>query len=556
MFKWSQMSAEEHLRSTKRVQPATPKFLESIPWILLAIAVLLQVQAGLAMLPGDLLSADPPAHFTTGVMLHDYLLGGHVLQPLPFAECFYVHFPKVAFGHWPPVFYIVEALWFFFFGTKIVAARWLCACIAGGCAAALYRRCCRDWGKWQALATASLFLALPAIRHEAWRVMSDLLVCGLAFLAMCSLADYLSTGKPRHAVWLAIWASLAILTKGSGWLLLAPIVAGPLLTGRSRLYATWHYWTALGAICIVSAPFYLWVATLHLGYPVGLGNQIHRFSAIIASSSIGTRVAAGSVLLIVGVALVRYLPRKPLGPRENMIAILMVWGVTVVTFINLLPLTPELARYYLVLVLPAAYLLSGAMAVLERRPYGKIFAALVCGAALLAFTPIRFAASTTSFSQAIGAIPISHGDQVILIESDSSGEGALIASRLETDHDRSVYMLRGTKFLSVSTWSGYEYSPKYDTPAALHAALESVDPDYVILDGSAQPTPDSRQLETELQAADGRWKTVTRVPVALASRRGELVVYRSAIQRRPGAVPDSVQLGPERGSQAVTCRVR
>ena len=30
---------------------------------------------------------------------------------MEFAENYYVHYPEVALGHWPPTFYVVQALW-------------------------------------------------------------------------------------------------------------------------------------------------------------------------------------------------------------------------------------------------------------------------------------------------------------------------------------------------------------------------------------------------------------------------------------------------------------
>ena len=555
------MTSDQHARSGGRVNP-TRDFFQLVPWIFLLVAVALQIQAGVAMLHGDLVSADPPAHFTTGVMLHDFLRSGRPSQPLPFAECFYIHYPKVAFGHWPPVFYVLEALWFLVFGTKITAARWLCACIAVCCAVALYRRCCMLWGRWSAIAIAALFLALPIIRLEAWRIMSDLLLSGLVFLALCSLADYLSTAKVRAAAWLVVWSSLAILTKGTGWLLLAPIAAGPMVTGRPRLYATWSFWLSVFAICGLSAPFFLWMSKLNFGYPVDWSGYSYRLSSILSSLSIGKWLAAGLLAAILAVAILKFWPRKPLEPIQTLVGILMIWLITVIGLIELLPLTPELLRYYLVLFLPCACVLCGAMTAVQRRLeskqplYGRIFALLCCGGALLAFIPIHLPDSTSAFSRAIASVPTGGSGPVILIESDSAGEGAMIASRLDKDPSRSAYLLRGTKFLATSSWSGYQYASKYQTPAALHGALESLSPDYVVLDTSAAPTPDSRMLKTDLDAAGSHWKTVANVPVSIALRHGELLVYHNEFRRSPGAVPESIQLGPERGSQALNCKVR
>ncbi len=47
-------------------------------------------------------------------MVRDYLANLASLNfsgPMEFAENYYVHYPEVALGHWPPTFYVVQALW-------------------------------------------------------------------------------------------------------------------------------------------------------------------------------------------------------------------------------------------------------------------------------------------------------------------------------------------------------------------------------------------------------------------------------------------------------------
>jgi hypothetical protein len=526
------------------------RLLEWAPRIFFGFAIVLQLQTGFATLPGDLIQADPPTHFTTGVMLHDFLRSGQPLRPFPFAECFYVHYPKVAFGHWPPVFYILEALWFFVFGAKIVAARWLCACITAVCAVALYRRCRIDWGQWSALSVTALFLALPPIRQQTWLVMSDLLVAGFMFLALCSLSDYLNTARISNALWLALWSSLAILTKGTGWLLLGPIAAAPLLTGRFRMYRSRGYWLAVALTCAASAPFYLWMNRLNLGYPVGFEWQLHRLRMLLPVLLALKWLAVAIVLIaILALALYRFLPRKPLQRTQTTVAVFLVWGLVLAAFITLFPLTPELLRYFIPAIAPAAYLLAAAIVII---PYGKPLACVVCAGLLAAFVPLPVN-STTAYSQAVGTIPRAPG-HIILVESDSGGEGALIAAHLQRDPQRSTYMLRGTKFLEISDWSGAHFTPKYSTAAAVRAALESVGPDYIVVDTSAPPTSDARLLMEVVQGSADRWNPIARIPVKLSFRSGELLVYRrEPPSGRPGA-PPSVQLGPERGLQTFSCK--
>jgi hypothetical protein len=66
---------------------------------------------------------DEPAHYVTSLMVHDYIVGLHWGSPLQFAVDFYRHYPKVALGHWPPFFYIVQALWMLLFSVSRTSIR-------------------------------------------------------------------------------------------------------------------------------------------------------------------------------------------------------------------------------------------------------------------------------------------------------------------------------------------------------------------------------------------------------------------------------------------------
>src|SRR5689334_18072161 len=61
---------------------------------------------------------DEPAHIVTGLMAREYLVSGASRLPMEFARDYYLHYPKVAIGHWPPVFYAEQALWTLIFPTS------------------------------------------------------------------------------------------------------------------------------------------------------------------------------------------------------------------------------------------------------------------------------------------------------------------------------------------------------------------------------------------------------------------------------------------------------
>lgn len=66
-------------------------------------------------------TSDESAHYITGLMVRDYVASGFPWPPMEYAENYYVHYPKVALGHYPPVFYVLEAAWMLLFGPSRVS---------------------------------------------------------------------------------------------------------------------------------------------------------------------------------------------------------------------------------------------------------------------------------------------------------------------------------------------------------------------------------------------------------------------------------------------------
>ena len=81
-------------------------------WALAAVLLVLQALSGAYR--GDFdANEDEAAHVVSSLMVHDYLVSGKMAHPWRFATDYYVHYPKVAILHWPPLFYSSEAMWMF-----------------------------------------------------------------------------------------------------------------------------------------------------------------------------------------------------------------------------------------------------------------------------------------------------------------------------------------------------------------------------------------------------------------------------------------------------------
>src|ERR1035441_7216098 len=73
---------------------------------------------------------DEASHYMSGLLVHDYVAGHFPAPPMKFAQDFYLHYPYLAIGHWPPVFYLIEGLWMLLFSPSRVSIMLLSALIS------------------------------------------------------------------------------------------------------------------------------------------------------------------------------------------------------------------------------------------------------------------------------------------------------------------------------------------------------------------------------------------------------------------------------------------
>ncbi len=168
----------------------------------------------------DLNWADEGSHYVSGLMVHDYIADGFPGGPIGYAARYYVHFPKVGIGHWPPLYYLIEAAGFFLTGPSIRTALFLEALFAAGVAATVgwvvYRTGGRIGGWIPAVAASLATLAAPEVFLGMQGDMLDVPIAFMALLAMLAWARFLFNEDWRWSVVFALAASAAIMIKGNG----------------------------------------------------------------------------------------------------------------------------------------------------------------------------------------------------------------------------------------------------------------------------------------------------------------------------------------------------
>jgi hypothetical protein len=545
---------------TSMSRPATVVYV-----LLLAIAIVLQGRMAVGVLRAGLTDADPPAQFTTGVMAHDYLRSALGSNPVAFAESFYVRFPKVALGHWPPVYFALQAAWYLVFPISPASARILSAAIALTMATTLFLRLRRSCGSIAACAATAVFLSLQPIQRAAWEVMSDLLTGLFVLLAVLSFSTFLENPGRRRSVWyFALWSSAALLTKGSAFALAPFALLAPLLAWRPRCFGVIWYWVGGIACAIASAPFYILVARMGFGYAASvpsIGPDPHFSKLIYLTLLRGMAPALFWALAALGFAAALHRRWRGANDASATTDALLAgaWILVQVLSLMAIPLTHE-QRVFIPALAPAAILFGYCVRRIQwvwgHRPVFAMAAPAViallciarCGAA-----PIE---SIEGYRAAADAIPYRPEGCLMLVSADSGGEGALIAERLAHDPWRSGIVLRASRVLAESSWSGRRYRPLFADADEVRKYLMDLPVRYILLDNSMKPLPFETLVDEAVRASPQDFALLGRFPIRRSGRGylGEVRVYenRSAGERRPFVV--RVRLGLDRGGRTLAYR--
>ncbi|MFN3324175.1 MAG: hypothetical protein ACK5AZ_11815 [Bryobacteraceae bacterium] len=557
----------------------TARFGRMLAALTLLLALLLHARIVSAVLDSDLAAADPPAHFVTGVMVYDYLQRALGADPVKFAESYYAAYPKVAFGHWPPTYYGLQALWYLAVPPAPVSARILSGLIAAGLALVLFYRLWIRFGGTVAVAACAIFLSIPMIQSASWEVMSDLLTGFFIFLALFAFSNLLQGEKPRSAALrFTLWASLAILTKGSAWALGIFVFAAPLLARRIEIFRNRWYWISGAGMVLFATPFYLVTKKLGLGYPgrmYDLGpNLSEKLIAFHMFMEAGTAVVCIMALIGFAVALRRRWLGQDQSAATSDALVAGAYILSQIVFLTKFPLTLE-SRVMIPLLAPAVLLASHSSVALGRALANLTRAAAAAPALLALVCLVNSGAASIrtlhGYGAAVEAIPYGTEPSVILVGSGARGEGAMIAERLARDSSRASVMLRSSRFLAQSRWSGDGYRLLFPDAGSAREHLLSVPVQYIVVDETAMEFPHVKLLADAVRGDPETFALIARRPVleirkpahALWSdddsqreHAGDLLIYENRLTGhiRPSLV--EVQTGLDRGGRVFRLKLR
>lgn len=236
--------------------------LLSARYFLAAMALFIAIVAGLQFYGGAYMAEftghpDEAAHFVSSLMVRDYFAQWPPVNPVPWAGQYYLHYPKVAIGQWPPGYYLLQAVWWLVFPIGRASALWLNIVMAAGVMALYYVLAHRLRPGWPILFTGVLLLFTPVVQEACAMVMADLpaLLAGIVVLFL--LTRLLE--EPGTAQLLLVTAALAaaMAIKGTGSALVLAPVAAILFSGVWKQLRLVKVAFILAAVAVPVAALYL-----------------------------------------------------------------------------------------------------------------------------------------------------------------------------------------------------------------------------------------------------------------------------------------------------------
>lgn len=453
-------------------------------------------------------SSDEPAHVVSALMVHDYLSMGMPELPQRYAEKYYAHYPKVAIGIWPPLMYVIAALWMFPFGVSRFALLLLSATLVATLASTLALFVKRLYGPILGLTAGVMFVCMRRVQWCSVTFMVDMAVGLAAFVAMLLMVRYFRTRQLWAAVALGLSIGGAMLLKGNANALVLMPVFMLLATGRIDLLRKPALFLTAIIVLFVGIPWQILTLRLlskggnviAMNFGTVLGNaRGYAFILLREFTPLVTAVLLAGLLM----ALWKARTKEAINtlPLTGVACLFLAW----LGFHIAVPVVGGLdSRYIATLEAPGIILfLAGCQWISQfRLPAGQspalrlsllISCALIAAAYGRAFERPKL--PSLGFIQ-VAEVALANNSSCcsMLIASDSTGEGAFISEVALRDRHLSRIIMRGSKVISESPWNGQSFRMLFHSEAELARCLHAVAIDVVVVDLTETDSEVARNL--------------------------------------------------------------
>jgi hypothetical protein len=497
-------------------------------------------------------AADEAAHCVTGLLVRDYVAQGFPHNPMRFAENYYLHYPQIAFGHWPPVFYLLQACWTLLLPDTRASLLVLMGCVTAATATVLHLEIRKRVSTLAAFVFPVIFLSLPKVQQHSSMVMADLLVSLLYLGAALLLVRFFRKDTYGSAAACGLAASILILTKANGLAMAAVPLMAALALREYRRLRTFRFWLPAAMVGVLCAPFYVW--SWHL---LQRGTEPYPMTGARILASVARMLwmwgaIAGWPLVALAAAGMAWLFVRPLraGNADPAWAVLGCAWLAAQMFNSAAPTSPDPRKIFSGLPIVVMFAAAGTVRLARLSPWPRLSpgrkqaAVMACVAAAYAVADFRIPRLPERGLGAAAADLLGNPDfhrSVILVSSNDIAEQAFVGQVAAGERRPTHYVIRASKFLADASWHGYRYQLRYDSPETMKLALERVPVGVLVLHTeSGKPQPAHHALlKSVVNDSPGVWKKLRRYDTRGAASGGRdhvVEVYIRPEALRPQAV--------------------
>ena len=518
---------------------------------------------------------DEAAHFVSALMIRDYVLQfagdseTRIAHPKRFAEKYHEQYPKVAIGNWPPGFHGLQATWMLIFEPGQGSIFLLMALLTGGLGWMVWWSSRKHIGEGWALAAAILLMVLPIMQKYSSLVMTEVLMGVLMFGAVLLYVKFLETDNWKWSLLFGIVASAAIMVKGTGLTLGLIPPLSIILLKRWNLLIKWQFWIAAVVVGILCAPWYKYSAeTLKDGWEKSKPSVEFFGTAVVYNVNKLVETAGPVFFLCIVVGLASLVRRKPDQTNtQTDSAYLPLLGILFFSVPLLVCIVPAGKEHrHLIPMLPPFVIftafgmkeLINHLANAKTKMNPKKLAWVMGGIGMIgmfaaAKEPI-YQKGFSGFREVTQELyKVEDWPGPVLISSDASGEGMFVAEAALADDRRpsNRQVVRATKLLADSKWSGQTYETLYETRQDLINLLKEKKFWAIVIDEAvSKQRPDNynkfRHMK-DLEEVCRELEFAERFTIRRGGQEfeGDLILYRSPQFRAPDFSGFSEPILPE-----------
>ena len=477
---------------------------------------------------------DEASHMVTSAMMRGYVTSFSPTHPLAYVEDYYLAYPKVASGQWPPVLHGYFGLWMILFGVS----RWALLLGAAGIAALAASGVRALGASLLPRSLASLlgvaFLGIPLVQELSATPMTELMVGAMGAFGVLAFVRYLQTGLNRHALLYGLITLLAVWTKGNGTGLILVAVVAPWLAGRPSRWLTRGTMASGLLVGLGGGAWYFTTMRFSQTTWAGQDRTLEEYaSAALRFYSTELWWVVGSI--VGSLALLGILSGLMNRKHRDLTAASVTWlvGLSACHLFIRTGIEPR----HVAAALPVILVLAGQGALWTWKWVGwasqprTILAAgtIASGIACQSWAPAH--SVHRGYQEAVQFLMTQPEARMApwLVSSDALGEGLVVSEAVLHDpRHEDLQVLRASKLLAKDSWLGMDYEKQYASEAELLERLRRVPVGFVFFDRALwrrQWAPHDTQLLRLLQDPNGAFEKVAQFPV---TRDG--MVYPDALE--------------------------